>query len=167
MQDKDEVMAEFAAGRFDVLIATTVIEVGVDVPNATVMLIREAESFGVSQLHQLRGRVGRGGLPSVCLLHTLAEPGHPSVEYLHKIAATNSGFELAELDLQQRHEGDILGVNQSGSRRSLKLLDLRKDQDIIARAHSDAQEFVEADAEAAAALITGLTDEEQQFLDKN
>lgn len=167
MQDKDEVMAEFAAGRFDVLIATTVIEVGVDVPNATVMLIREAESFGVSQLHQLRGRVGRGGLPSVCLFHTLAERGHPSVEYLQKIAETNSGFELAELDLQQRHEGDILGVNQSGSRRSLKLLDLRNDQDIIARAHSDAHQFVEADAEAAAALITGLTDEEQQFLDKN
>lgn len=167
MPDKDAVMASFAAGEFDVLISTTVIEVGVDVPNATVMLIREAESFGVSQLHQLRGRVGRGGFPSVCLFHTLAEQGHPSVAYLEKVAATNSGFELAELDLEQRHEGDILGVHQSGNRRSLKLLDLRKDRDIISRAHSDAQAFVDINAEAAAGLITGISDLEQEFLDKN
>ena len=120
MPDKDEVMASFARGEIDILVSTTVIEVGVDVPNATVMLIRESENFGVSQLHQLRGRVGRGGNASVCLLHTTALPDSKSYRRVAAIADTPSGFDLAELDLKQRHEGDILGTLQSGTKRTLK-----------------------------------------------
>src|SRR5699024_8269360 len=115
-EDKDAVMADFAAGGIDVLVATTVIEVGVDVPNATVMLIREAENFGVSQLHQLRGRVGRGGHESLCLFHTLLDdPMSPSLARLDAVARTSDGFELAELDLLTRQEGDVLGTRQSGA----------------------------------------------------
>lgn len=167
MPDKDEVMERFARGEIDVLVATTVIEVGVDVPNATVMLIRESENFGVSQLHQLRGRVGRGGNESVCLLHTLAEPDSKSFRRIKAIADTPSGFDLAELDLTQRHEGDILGTLQSGTKRTLKLLDLVYDRDIIERTHADAAALVERNPDLAEQLTHNLSADEQGFLEKN
>ncbi|WP_408931530.1 ATP-dependent DNA helicase RecG [Corynebacterium sp. YSMAA1_1_D6] len=167
MPDKDEVMAAFARGEIDVLVATTVVEVGVDVPNATVMLIRESENFGVSQLHQLRGRVGRGGNASVCLLHTLAEHNTKSYRRIAAIADTPSGFDLAELDLQQRHEGDILGTLQSGTKRTLKLLDLSHDREIVERTHGDAAALVERNPTLAEELTHNLTADEQGFLEKN
>lgn len=167
MPDKDQVMESFARGEIDVLVATTVIEVGVDVPNATVMLIRESENFGVSQLHQLRGRVGRGGNESVCLLHTTAEPNSKSFRRIKAIADTPSGFDLAELDLQQRHEGDILGTLQSGTKRTLKLLDLINDRDIVERTHADAAALVERNPELAEELTHNLSADEQGFLEKN
>ena len=167
MPDKDEVMARFARGEIDILVATTVIEVGVDVPNATVMLIRESENFGVSQLHQLRGRVGRGGNESVCLLHTTAQPNSKSYRRVSAIADTPSGFDLAELDLKQRHEGDILGTLQSGTKRTLKLLDLSNDREIVERTHNDAAAMVERNPQLAEELTQNLTADEQGFLEKN
>ena len=167
MPDKDEVMARFARGEIDILVATTVIEVGVDVPNATVMLIRESENFGVSQLHQLRGRVGRGGNESVCLLHTTAQPNSKSYRRVSAIADTPSGFDLAELDLKQRHEGDILGTLQSGTKRTLKLLDLSNDREIVERTHNDAAAMVERNPQLAEELTQNLTADEQDFLEKN
>lgn len=167
MPDKDEVMASFARGDIDILVSTTVIEVGVDVPNATVMLIRESENFGVSQLHQLRGRVGRGGNASVCLLHTTALPDSKSYRRVAAIADTPSGFDLAELDLKQRHEGDILGTLQSGTKRTLKLLDLSNDRGIVERTHADAAALVERNPELAEELTHNLTADEQDFLEKN
>ena len=145
--EKDRVMTDFAAGRIDVLVATTVIEVGVDVPNAVVMAVLDADRFGVSQLHQLRGRIGRGTTPAVCLLVTDAPPGSASRDRLDAVAATNDGFELARLDVEQRHEGDVLGVAQSGSRRQLKLLSLRRDEDLIVSARTEAADLVAADPE--------------------
>jgi ATP-dependent DNA helicase RecG len=142
---KDDVMRRFAAGRIDVLVATTVIEVGVDVANATVMVVMDAERFGISQLHQLRGRVGRGGHSGLCLLVTSAEAGTPSRERLDGVAATLDGFELARLDVEQRREGDVLGSRQSGRRTQLKLLRLLRDEDVIAHARSDAQALLAAD----------------------
>lgn len=135
---KDDVMRRFAAGRVDVLVATTVIEVGVDVPNATVMVVLDADRFGISQLHQLRGRIGRGGHAGVCLLVTGAEAGTPSRERLDGVAATIDGFELARLDLEQRREGDVLGQTQSGRRSKLKLLRLLRDEGVIDTARVDA-----------------------------
>ena len=120
---KEDVMRRFSAGQTDVVVATTVIEVGVDVPNATVMVVMDAERFGVSQLHQLRGRIGRGSAPGLCLLVTDAEEGSPARERLEAVAATLDGFELSRLDLQTRREGDVLGVSQSGRRSSLRLLE--------------------------------------------
>ena len=116
--------ASSPAGAIDVLVATTVIEVGVDVPNATVMVIMDAERFGVSQLHQLRGRVGRGSAPGLCLLVTEAPPASPSRERLEAVAATLDGFKLSRLDLEQRREGDVLGAAQAGRQSSLRLLRL-------------------------------------------
>jgi ATP-dependent DNA helicase RecG len=142
---KDDVMRRFAAGRIDVLVATTVIEVGVDVANATVMVVMDAERFGISQLHQLRGRVGRGGHSGLCLLVTSAEAGTPSRERLDGVAATLDGFELARLDVEQRREGDVLGSRQSGRRTQLKLLRLLRDEDVITQARSDAQALLAAD----------------------
>ncbi|MGH3299178.1 MAG: ATP-dependent DNA helicase RecG, partial [Trebonia sp.] len=118
--EKDRVMSAFAAGNLDVLVSTTVIEVGVDVPNATVMVIMDAERFGVSQLHQLRGRVGRGRDAGLCLLVSEAPPASPARERLDAVAATGDGFQLSRLDLQQRREGDVLGSAQAGRRSSLK-----------------------------------------------
>ncbi|HEY0239053.1 MAG TPA: ATP-dependent DNA helicase RecG [Friedmanniella sp.] len=132
--EKDAVMARFAAGETDVLVATTVIEVGVDVPNATVMVICDTDRFGISQLHQLRGRIGRGGHTGVCLLLTLAEPGTPARERLAAVAGTRDGFALAEVDLEQRREGDVLGSSQSGRRSSLRLLRVLDDADLIGHA---------------------------------
>ena len=167
MDDKDERMAAFARGDIDVLVSTTVIEVGVDVANATVMLIRESENFGVSQLHQLRGRVGRGGNASLCLFHTLAAPNSESFERISKIAATSSGFELTELDMEYRREGDVLGTRQSGRQRTLQLLDLSEDLLIIERAYEDAYQLVDDNPELAFHLTVGIREEEQEYLDKS
>jgi ATP-dependent DNA helicase RecG len=142
---KDDTMRRFAAGRIDVLVATTVIEVGVDVANATVMVVMDAERFGISQLHQLRGRVGRGGHAGLCLLVTSAEAGTPARDRLAGVASTLDGFELARLDVEQRREGDVLGARQSGRRTQLKLLRLLRDEDVITQARSDAQALLAAD----------------------
>lgn len=146
-ETKDAVMADFVAGRLDVLVATTVIEVGVDVPNASMMVVWDADRFGISQLHQLRGRIGRGAHPGVCLLISglLSEP--PVAERLAAIAATTDGFELAELDLVQRREGDVLGAEQSGGRSSLRLLSVLEHADVIALAKDLAAEAVRRDPE--------------------
>ena len=137
-EDKDRVMTAFAAREVDVLVATTVIEVGVDVPNATVMVVMDADRFGLSQLHQLRGRVGRGSAPGLCLLVSAAEPDSLARERLAAVAATGDGFELARLDVELRREGDVLGARQSGVRSSLRLLSVVRDEDVIARARDDA-----------------------------
>jgi ATP-dependent DNA helicase RecG len=143
--EKDRVMRAFAGGDLDVLVSTTVIEVGVDVGNATAMVILDAERFGVSQLHQLRGRVGRGGHPGLCLLVTSAPPGSPARTRLEAVASTSDGFALAELDLELRREGDVLGRQQSGRRSSLRLLSVVRDVDIIEEARSSATRVVELD----------------------
>src|SRR5690606_4903840 len=135
--DKDAVMRRFAAGELDVLLATTVVEVGVDVPNATVMVIMDADRFGVSQLHQLRGRVGRGTLPGLCLLVTDAEPGSGSRARLDAVASTTDGFRLSRLDLEQRREGDVLGAAQAGRSSSLRLLTLLRDEEVIRDARDE------------------------------
>ena len=145
---KEQVMAAFGAGDIDVLVSTTVIEVGVDVPNATVMVIMDADRFGVSQLHQLRGRVGRGSAPGLCLLVTRAE-NPAAVERVRQVAATTDGFELARIDLEQRREGDVLGARQSGAG-SLRLLRLNRDEGVIAGARTDAAELVDADPDLRA-----------------
>jgi ATP-dependent DNA helicase RecG len=170
--EKDAAMREFAAGRLDVLIATTVIEVGVDVPNATMMVIMDADRFGVSQLHQLRGRVGRGSAPGLCLLVTEAEAGSPAQERLDAVASTLDGFRLAELDLEQRREGDVLGAVQSGRRSTVKLLSLLRDADLIRQARTEAIDLLTRDpdladhpvlAETVAALVS---DESAEYLEK-
>lgn len=143
--EKDQVMREFNEGSIDVLVCTTVVEVGVDVPNATVMVIVDADRFGVSQLHQLRGRIGRGKHPGLCLLVTDAAPGGPAMTRLEAVAATTDGFELAVLDLRQRREGDVLGSAQSGTARSLRLLSLLDDLEVITAAQQLARELVEQD----------------------
>jgi len=142
---KDAVMQAFARGDVDVLVATTVVEVGVDVPNASTMVILEADRFGVSQLHQLRGRVGRGGIPGLCLLVTEAPEGTPARARVDAVAATLDGFELAEVDLELRGEGDVLGDAQSGARSSLRLLRVVKDADIIAHARQAAEAVLDDD----------------------
>lgn len=167
-EDKDRVMADFAAGGIDVLVSTTVIEVGVDVPNATVMLIREAENFGVSQLHQLRGRVGRGGHASLCLFHTLIEDElHPTLGRLQAIAQTSDGFRLAEIDLLSRQEGDVLGTSQSGRERKVKLLSFIEDLELIEQANRDAAQLVARDRELAQRLVTDIAANNQEYLEKS
>ena len=143
--DKSASMESFAAGSTDVLVATTVVEVGVDVPNATLMVILDADRFGIAQLHQLRGRVGRGGHAGTCLLVTALEPGHPSRTRLDAVAASTDGFVLAQKDLEQRREGDILGATQSGRRSTLRLLRVLRDADVIERARGDALGLVAED----------------------
>jgi ATP-dependent DNA helicase RecG len=170
--DKDTVMRSFTAGEIDVLVATTVVEVGVDVPNATVMVIMDAQRFGVSQLHQLRGRVGRGSHPGLCLLVTDSPSGTTGRERLDAVAATTDGFELAQLDLELRREGDVLGAVQSGRRSGLKLLSLLRDADLIGQAREVAQQLVQVDPELAghpglARLSADLLDEQRaEFLEK-
>jgi len=170
--EKERVMRSFTEGHLDVLVATTVIEVGVDVPNATVMVVMDADRFGVSQLHQLRGRVGRGQHPGLCLLVTEAEAGSPARERLEAVADTLDGFSLSRLDLEQRREGDVLGATQAGRRSSLKLLSLLADEDLIGQAREEATAVVGEDpdlaqhqplAEAIAAL---LGPQRAEFLDK-
>ena len=143
--EKDAVMSRFAAGEIDVLVATTVVEVGVDVPNATVMVVMDAERFGISQLHQLRGRVGRGSEPGLCLLVTSADAESPSAERLKAVASTTDGFELSRLDVSMRSEGDVLGTRQSGFRSSLRLLSVVRDEDVIVAAREFATRVVEND----------------------
>lgn len=170
--EKDAVMRRFTDRELDVLLATTVIEVGVDVPNATVMVIMDADRFGVSQLHQLRGRVGRGSLHGLCLLVTDAEPGSKARERLDAVASTTDGFELSRLDLEQRREGDVLGAAQAGRASSLRLLTLQRDEDVIRDAREEATALVAADPELAdhpglAAELASLLDEERaDFLEK-
>jgi len=143
--EKDATMRAFAAGEIDVLIATTVIEVGVDVPNASTMVVLDADRFGVAQLHQLRGRIGRGGVPGLCLFVTHAELGTPARERVDAVAATLDGFALAEVDLELRREGNVLGRAQSGGRSSLKLLRVARDGKLIGEARSLAAEVLDAD----------------------
>jgi ATP-dependent DNA helicase RecG len=138
-------MAAFRDRQLDVLVATTVIEVGVDVPNAAVMVVMDAERFGVSSLHQIRGRIGRGGHAGLCLLVTDAPPGSPARGRLDAVAATLDGFELSRLDLQQRREGDVLGVHQSGRKSSLQALEVLRDEDLIFTARRYATDLVAAD----------------------
>ncbi|MGI8678149.1 MAG: ATP-dependent DNA helicase RecG [Jatrophihabitans sp.] len=170
--DKDRVMLDFTGGRIDVLVATTVIEVGVDVPNASVMAVLDADFFGISQLHQLRGRVGRGGHPGLCLLVTDAETGTPARERLDAVAATTDGFELARLDVEQRREGDVLGSAQSGRRRTLRLLSLLRDEDLIVAARAEAADLVAGDPtltahpQLAAQVAAVIGDEQADFLEK-
>jgi ATP-dependent DNA helicase RecG len=143
--EKADVMGRFSAREIDILVSTTVIEVGVDVPNATVMVILDADRFGVSQLHQLRGRVGRGGNAGLCLLLTSAEEGSLAIERVRAVAATLDGFELSEIDLELRREGDVLGATQSGGRSSLKLLRVIQDSKLIQAARKTAEQVLDGD----------------------
>ncbi|MBB6120357.1 ATP-dependent DNA helicase RecG [Nocardiopsis algeriensis] len=169
--DKDAVMRRFAEGVTDVVVSTTVIEVGVDVPNATVMVVMDADRFGVSQLHQLRGRVGRGKLPGLCLLVTDAEEGSPARERLDVVASTTDGFRLSQEDLRMRREGDVLGDAQSGGS-SLRLLTLLRDEKLIEEAREKAAEYVAGDPDLTAypplaeALEELLPEERAEYLDK-
>ncbi|MCZ4609206.1 ATP-dependent DNA helicase RecG [Streptomyces sp. Lzd4kr] len=170
--DKDAVMRRFAAGETDVLVATTVIEVGVNVPNATAMVIMDADRFGVSQLHQLRGRVGRGSAAGLCLLVTEMPEAGPARQRLNAVAATLDGFELSRIDLEQRREGDVLGQAQSGARTSLRVLAVIEDEEVIAEAREEAMAVVEADPELTnlpglrTALDALLDEEREQYLEK-
>ncbi|MEV0304768.1 ATP-dependent DNA helicase RecG [Streptomyces prasinus] len=170
--DKDAVMRRFAAGETDVLVATTVIEVGVNVPNATAMVIMDADRFGVSQLHQLRGRVGRGSAPGLCLLVTEMPEASPARQRLGAVAGTLDGFELSRLDLEQRREGDVLGQAQSGTRSSLRMLAVIDDEEVIAEAREEATAVVAADPGLErlpglrTALAALLDDEREQYLEK-
>ena len=143
--EKDRTMRAFAAGEVDVLISTTVIEVGVDVANATTMVLLDADRFGISQLHQLRGRVGRGGLPGLCLLVSRAEVGSPARERLEAVAGTTDGFELSRVDLEQRREGDVLGRSQSGFRSTLQSLRVLRDEETILAARAAAEALLDAE----------------------
>ena len=169
---KDDVMRRFAAGQVDVLVATTVVEVGVDVPNATTMVVMDADRFGVSQLHQLRGRVGRGAAPGLCLLVTDQPEDAPARARLDAVAATLDGFVLSRLDLEQRREGDVLGSSQHGRRSSLRLLSVLRDEDTIADAREDAAGVVAADPDLdghpalRTALAQYVDDERAEFLEK-
>ena len=170
--EKDAVMRSFAAGDVDVLVATTVIEVGVDVPNATVMIIMDADRFGVSQLHQLRGRVGRGSAAGICLLVTESAEGTPARERLDAVASTTDGFKLSEIDLEQRREGDVLGASQSGRHSHLRLLSLLRDAKLITDARAEAASLVHDDPDlskypALAASVAAFVDEERaEYLEK-
>jgi ATP-dependent DNA helicase RecG len=169
---KDSTMSAFSAGEIDVLISTTVIEVGVDVPNATVMVIMDADRFGVSQLHQLRGRIGRGSSPGLCLLVTNAMPETPARERLVAVAGTLDGFELSKIDLEQRREGDVLGASQSGTRSHLRLLRVLRDEELIESARESAERLIEQDAQLKSfALLNDElkfleTDSATDFIDK-
>jgi len=170
--DKDAVMRRYAAGETDVLVATTVIEVGVNVPNATAMVIMDADRFGVSQLHQLRGRVGRGSAAGLCLLVTEMPEASAARQRLDSVAATLDGFELSRIDLEQRREGDVLGQAQSGARTSLRMLAVIEDEEIITEARQEAAAVVAADPELRGlpglrtALDALLDEEREQYLEK-
>ncbi len=172
-EEKDRTMRAFAAGDLDVLVSTTVIEVGVDVANATAMVLLDAERFGVSQLHQLRGRVGRGGFPGLCLLLTRAEAGSAARDRLDAVAATSDGFELSRVDLEQRREGDVLGKSQSGYRSSLQNLRVLRDEKTILDARSAAADLLDADYELrqapdlAAAVVALEQSVASEFMEKS
>src|SRR4051812_8029440 len=171
-EDKEARMRAFAAAEVDVLVATTVVEVGVDVPNATVMVVMDADRFGVSQLHQLRGRVARGKHAGLCLLVSEAPTTSPTGVRLAAVAATTDGFELARLDLETRREGDVLGAAQSGRRSNVKLLSLLEDEQLIAEARAEATALVENGAgladhpELAAAVAALALDDRAEYLEK-
>ncbi|NNG37171.1 ATP-dependent DNA helicase RecG [Nakamurella aerolata] len=170
--EKDAVMQDFGAGLIDVLVSTTVIEVGVDVPNATMMVVVDAERFGLSQLHQLRGRVGRGSAPGVCLLLTDSPAGSTGRQRLDALASTPDGFQLAEKDLELRREGNVLGTSQAGRASSLKLLSLVSDREVVQEARSDAQSLVADQPDLdrfpglAAMVATVIDEDDQDFLIK-
>ncbi|WP_236572085.1 ATP-dependent DNA helicase RecG [Janibacter melonis] len=171
-EEKDAVMSAYAAGEIDVLVATTVIEVGVDVPNASTMVVLDADRFGISQLHQLRGRIGRGGHPGVCLLVTGSD-AESAQERLQALASTSDGFELARVDLAQRREGDVLGTAQSGVRSQLRHLSLLRDEDLIEAAREDVEIVLAADPdlsahpELAAAVARWADEERTAYLEKS
>jgi ATP-dependent DNA helicase RecG len=171
-EEKDALMRGFAAGEIDVLVATTVVEVGVDVPNATVMVVMDADRFGVSQLHQLRGRVARGAHPGLCLLVTETPMATPTGQRLAAVAGTSDGFELARLDLETRREGDVLGAAQSGRRSGIRLLSLLEDEELIAACRAEAQALLEterglADHPGLAAEVAALnSDDRAEWLEK-
>ncbi|MGF3055499.1 ATP-dependent DNA helicase RecG [Microbacterium sp. YY-01] len=171
--EKDAVMQSFARGEIDLVVATTVIEVGVDVPNASTMIVMDADRFGVSQLHQLRGRVGRGSVPGLCLLVTEAETGSPARERVDAVAGTTDGFALAEVDLELRGEGDVLGAAQAGARSSLKLLRVVKDADVIEQARTLAEHILTGDPELrehtglALAIARRVSEADRAALAKN
>ena len=169
--DKARAMDRFAAGEAPVLVATTVVEVGVDVPEATIMVVLDADRFGISQLHQLRGRIGRGSLPGTCLLVSHAEPDSPAAARLEALARTRDGFELAETDLELRREGDVLGAAQSGARSSLRLLRVTRDVEILAKARDEAERVVAAGAALAEfpdlrRAIAALSPEHELYLER-
>jgi ATP-dependent DNA helicase RecG len=169
-EEKDAVMAAFRAGEIDVLVCTTVIEVGVDVPNATVMVVMDADRFGISQLHQLRGRIGRGAHPSLCLLATRLPEDSKAGERLTAVAGTLDGFVLADLDLAERREGDVLGRNQSGRAVSLRFLSLAEHLDVIlaARELCDSLYMVDPVDPAMAVLAGQFTGGDRvEYLDKS
>ncbi|PPH22553.1 ATP-dependent DNA helicase RecG [Rathayibacter toxicus] len=172
-EEKDEIMRAFAAGEIDVLVSTTVIEVGIDVPNASMMVVLDAERFGISQLHQLRGRIGRGGVPGVCLFVTAAEAGTTARERVEAVAATLDGFKLAEIDLELRREGDVLGDSQSGDRSSLRLLSVVQDAPLILEARVHAEQLLERDPALVrhdrlrAALARRVQERDREFLAKS
>ncbi len=172
-EEKDRTMRAYAAGDVDVLVSTTVIEVGVDVHNATVMALLDADRFGVSQLHQLRGRVGRGGHPGLCLLVSPAERGSPARDRLDAVAATTDGFELSKVDLEQRREGDVLGASQAGYRSGLRTLRVLRDEKTIVRAREVAIELLGADPtlrgepDLAAAVSAVEASQQSDFLEKS
>ena len=171
-EEKDTTMQSFSKGEVDVLVSTTVIEVGVDVANATIMVIMDADRFGVSQLHQLRGRVGRGTSPGLCLLVTSSADASPARERLDAVAKTLNGFELSRIDLEQRREGDVLGASQSGTRSHLRLLRVLRDEGLIEQARQDAQDLISTDKDLIdnPALKLELTklqrDQAVDYLDK-
>ncbi len=172
-EEKDAAMAAFASGAAPVMVCTTVIEVGVDVPQASVMLVLDADHFGISTLHQLRGRIGRSDIPGICLLVSHADEASLAGERLAALAGTADGFVLAEKDLELRREGDVLGAAQSGGRNSLRLLRVVRDKDIIEQARKDAQALVEADPSLAehpalaAAIAEWIEPERAEFLDRS
>ncbi|MFD7311383.1 ATP-dependent DNA helicase RecG [Promicromonospora sp. NPDC059942] len=169
---KDAAMAAFASGAAPVLVSTTVVEVGVDVPEATAMVIFDADRFGISQLHQLRGRVGRGSDPGLCLLVSDAEPGTPAFARLEAMTQTTDGFKLANLDLELRSEGDVLGAAQSGRASSLRLLRVVKDAGLIEEARTAAADVVAASPdltefpELARAIRAQLDEDQEEFLER-
>ncbi len=171
-EDKERALADFSSGAVPVLVSTTVVEVGVDVPDATVMVVLDADRFGISQLHQLRGRIGRGSRPGVCLLVADAPDGSPAATRLATLAATRDGFALAGVDLELRREGDVLGAAQSGRGTSLRLLKVTEHVDVIEQARQDARELVAADPELdgypdlRAAIQTMLRGTREEFLDR-
>ena len=170
--EKDSTMQAFTKGDIDVLVSTTVIEVGVDVPNATIMVIMDADRFGVSQLHQLRGRVGRGTSPGLCLLVTQCEETTPARERLNAVAGTLDGFELSRIDLEQRREGDVLGASQSGTQSHLRLLRVLRDEALIEQARDDAESLIATDNDLSdypalrAELAQLQRDQAVDYLDK-
>jgi DNA helicase recG len=171
--EKEAAMKAFAGGASPVLVATTVIEVGVDVPEATMMVILDADRFGLSQLHQLRGRVGRGSSAAVCVAVTGAEVGSTAFHRLKAFAEVSDGFALAEADLELRSEGNVLGAAQSGRRSDLDLVRVTRDRDVIERARGEAEAVIAADPQLrehralAAAIAQRLDEEAQAFLERS